>query len=107
MNLENSEERKDRPWHFRFGILLAVLVGSIVTGMAIVSTQAAGFPHGGHGVRGHFAHDPELACDRAEFAVSWMLSRIDATEEQQTEVQAVIGRTPTASPEKVAGPASR
>jgi len=91
MNLEHSKERKDRPWHFRFGILLAVLVGSIVTGLAIVSTQAAGGSHGGLGFGRHFRHDPEIARERAEFAASWVLSRVGATDEQQQQIKAIIG----------------
>jgi len=98
MNLNNSEdvrskESTGRSRKFWVGALLTALVGTILAGGAIVSTQAAGWSHEGHGHRGHFGHDPELARERAEFAASWVLGRIDATDEQQEQVKAIIGRS--------------
>ncbi|HSF19932.1 MAG TPA: periplasmic heavy metal sensor [Vicinamibacteria bacterium] len=78
---------------FRLGVLLSLALGAIMAGAAVVSTQAASWSHVGRGFRGHFGHDPELARERAEFAASWVLSRIDATDEQQERVKAIIGRS--------------
>ncbi len=98
MNLNNSEDVRSkegtgRSRKFRVGILLIVLVGSVLAGGAIVSTRAAGWSHGGRGHHEQFSHDPELARERAEFAASWVLGRIDATDEQQEQVKAIIGRS--------------
>ena len=87
-----TRERDERTGKSRVGVLLIVLVGAILAGAAVVSTAAVR-SHGGHGFRGHFNHDPELAREHAEFAASWVLSRIDATDEQQEEVKAIIGRS--------------
>ena len=76
-----------------WGILFMVLVGVILTGVAVVSTQGAVRRHFGHGRTGHLLQDPELARERAEFATSWVLSRIDATDEQQQEIKAIIGNS--------------
>jgi Spy/CpxP family protein refolding chaperone len=76
----------------RAGLLLTAL-GAVLVGAAVVSTQAVGWSQVGHGFRGHVGHDPELAREHAEFAASWVLSRIDATDEQQEEVKAIIGRS--------------
>jgi Spy/CpxP family protein refolding chaperone len=88
-----TRERDERTGKSRIGVLLIILVGAILAGAAVVTVQAAGWSHGSHWLRGHFGHDPELARERAEFAASWVLSRIDATDEQQEEVKAVIGRS--------------
>ena len=87
-----SQEGTGRSRKFWVGLVLTVLVGSVLAGGAIVSTQAAGWPHAGRH-RGHFGHDPELTRERAEFAASWVLSRIDASDEQQEQVKAILGRS--------------
>ena len=98
MNLNNSEDVRSnkgtgRSRKFWVGALLTALVVSILAGGAIVSTQAAGWSHRGLGHRGHFGHDPELTRERTEFAASWVLGRNDATDEQQEQVKAIIGRS--------------
>jgi Spy/CpxP family protein refolding chaperone len=35
-------------------------------------------------------HDPELARERAAFAVDWILSKVDATEEQKVQVNDLV-----------------
>ena len=87
-----SKEDTGRSRKFWVGMLLIGFVGSVLAGGAIVSTQAAGWSHGGRH-RGHLGHDPELARKRAEFAATWVLSRIDATDEQQEQVKAILGRS--------------
>ncbi len=37
--------------------------------------------------------DPEAARERAEFAASFILERVDATEEQQAEVKRIVSET--------------
>ena len=44
-----------------------------------------------HGHGGHFTHDPEVAREHAEFAASFMLDRIAATDDQKEQVQAIVG----------------
>ncbi|HXV60779.1 MAG TPA: periplasmic heavy metal sensor [Vicinamibacteria bacterium] len=88
-----KDDGKNGSRKFRVGVLLSVALGAIVAGTAVISTHAAGWSHVGRGLRGHFGHDPELARERAEFAASWVLSRIDASDEQQERVKAIIGRS--------------
>ena len=97
MNSENNHEveRKHRSKGFWAFVLIAGLVVAVLTGGALVSTQASGFfghsGHSGHGHRGHFRKNPEMAREHAEFAASWVLGRIDATDDQKEQVQAIIG----------------
>jgi Spy/CpxP family protein refolding chaperone len=42
---------------------------------------------------GHGHRDPEAMREHAEFAADWALGRVDATEEQKAEVQAILDRT--------------
>ena len=93
-NNENEKEgkRKHRSRGFWIFILITGLVGAVLAGGALVSTQASGFfGHGGHGHRGHFGKDPEMARERAEFATAFVLDRIDASDDQKEQVRAIIG----------------
>ena len=50
----------------------------------------------GHGPGGHFRHaayDPELMSARIEFATDWLLSRIEASDEQRQRVKAIVQAT--------------
>ena len=94
MSPENKHEvkRKHRSTGFWVFVLIAGLVGAVLVGGAFVSTQASGFfGHSGHERRGHFTRDPEMARQHAEFAASWVLGRIDATDDQKEQVQAIVG----------------
>ena len=94
MSSEKNQEarRKHRSRGFWAFVLIAGLVGTVLVGGALVSTQASGFfGHSGHGHRGHLGNDPELAREHAEFAASWMLGRIDATDDQEEQVRAIVG----------------
>jgi periplasmic protein CpxP/Spy len=70
----------------------------MVTGGLLVSLLAAGgsmyaLAHprrGGWFSAGHGSRDPEQAGERAAFATDWMLHRIDASEEQRQQVQAIV-----------------
>jgi Spy/CpxP family protein refolding chaperone len=81
----------------------------VVTGGFLGSLLAGGFnmyahaQHGpgwwfqaGHGPGGYFrhaAHDPEMMGTRIEFATDWLLSRIEATDEQRQRVKAIVQAT--------------
>lgn len=94
MSPENNHEvrRKHRSRGFWAFVLVAGLVGAVLVGGAIVSTQAAGFwKYSRHGHGGHFTHDPEMAREHAELAASFVLDRVDATDDQKEQVQAIVG----------------
>ncbi len=94
MSPENNHEvkRRHRSRGFWAFVLVAGLVGAVLVGGAIVSTQASGFfGHSGHGHRGHFTNDPEMAREHAELAASFVLARIDATDDQKEQVQVIVG----------------
>ncbi len=94
MSPENNHEvrRKHRSRGFWAFVLVAGLVGAVLMGGAIVSTQAAGFwKYSRHGHGGHFTNDPEMAREHAELAASFVLGRIDATDDQTEQVQAIVG----------------
>jgi len=97
MNPHNNEKVKAKRGTARsrvlwVGVILAGLVGAVAIGGAAVSTHAkvTGWSHGGHG-HGQFLQDPALAREHAEFATSWVLGRVDASDEQEDQVKAIIG----------------
>jgi len=52
--------------------------------------------HAGHGPGGYFrhaAHDPEVMGTRIEFATDWLLSRIEASDEQRQQIKAIVQAT--------------
>ena len=61
------------------GLLLLLLVGG-----SIATTSCMRRFHG--------HHTPEALQDRVEFAADWILHRVDATDAQKTEVQAILDR---------------
>src|SRR5262252_10927488 len=81
----------------------------LVTGGFLGSLLAGGFnlyahaQHGpgwwfqpGHGPGGHFRHaayDPEMMSARLEFATDWLLSRIEASDQQHQQVKAIVQAT--------------
>lgn len=93
MSPENKSEqrRKHRSRGF-WAFVVVGLLGAVLVGGALVSTRAAGFwEHSRHRHGGHFMKDPEMAREHAEFATSFVLNRIDATDDQTERVQAIIG----------------
>ena len=95
MNPHNNEKVKAKRGTARsralwVGVILAGLVGAVAIGGAAVSTHAkvTGWSHGGHG---RFFQDPALAREHAEFATSWVLGRVDASDEQKEQGKAIIG----------------
>jgi Spy/CpxP family protein refolding chaperone len=66
------------------GLLASLLAGG--AGMyAYAHPRAGGWFRAGHG-----RLDPENAGERAAFATDWILHRIDASEEQRHQVQAIV-----------------
>ena len=83
-----------------FGLVVVVggLLGAFVAGVAVsVATVSASSVLAaktfGHGFGRAGLQDPEVARERAEFAASFILERVDATEEQQAEVKRIVSET--------------
>ncbi|UCH47825.1 MAG: Spy/CpxP family protein refolding chaperone [Betaproteobacteria bacterium] len=81
---------KRRP--FLKGILTGGLVGTLIAGGVGAFAQHDGPGHffkAGCSHR-HAMRDPGVMKERADFMVEWTLSRIDATDEQRTQVKSVV-----------------
>jgi Spy/CpxP family protein refolding chaperone len=73
------------------GILGVVLSGAVATGAGALAAEHLG---GGHARRGFFRHeDPELAREHLALATDWILSRVDATEDQKGQAKRVVSET--------------
>lgn len=93
----DSQGRKSRRRWLVGGLLAGGLLGSLATLSAGAwsgmggpdGMRHAGFGHcGGWMGRGHGG--PEAMKERAEFAADWALTRVGATEEQRSRIQAII-----------------
>jgi Spy/CpxP family protein refolding chaperone len=87
---EPGKTTKRRP--FIKGLLAGGLVGTLVAGG--VGAFAQHHPHSGFWKAGcsqkHGMRDPGVMKERADFMVEYTLSRIDASEEQRTQVKSVV-----------------
>jgi Spy/CpxP family protein refolding chaperone len=73
------------------GILGVVLSGAVAMGAGAL---AAGHLGGGHARRGFFRHeDPELAREHLALATDWILSRVEATEDQKGQAKRIVSET--------------
>lgn len=73
------------------GILGVALSGAVALGAGAL---AAGHLGGGHARGGFFRHqDPELAREHMELMTDWILSRVDATEDQKGQAKRVVSET--------------
>jgi Spy/CpxP family protein refolding chaperone len=73
------------------GVLGAVLAGAVAQGARAL---AAGHLGGAHGRHGFFRNqDPEVAREHLELATDWILSRVDATEDQKGRAKQVVSET--------------
>ncbi|HTS52301.1 MAG TPA: Spy/CpxP family protein refolding chaperone [Burkholderiales bacterium] len=77
------------------GLALGGLLGALAATSFNVWSQAQGDPEGPGHSRGCWGHKrsamtPEERAARADFATQWVLSRVDATEEQKRRVQAIV-----------------
>ena len=59
----------------RHGFLGGLVIGGVVGAVLTVTVGAFA-----HGTRGGFADDPELAMERAELAIEFVLGQVDATD---------------------------
>ena len=85
---------------FLTGVMTGGLLGSLLAGGISLYAHAQPGPgwwfQGGHGPGGYFrhaAHDPEMMSARLEFATDWLLSRIEASDEQRQQVKAIVRAT--------------
>src|SRR5947209_8649222 len=85
---------------FLTGVVTGGFLGSLLAGGISMYAQAQHGPgwwfQAGHGPAGYFrhaAHDPEMMSARIEFATDWLLSRIEASDEQRQRVKAIVQAT--------------
>lgn len=98
MHDSNEKQRVSR-WPRRHGVWFGALVGGVAGALAAgalvgaASASAAGWMshRGQHGWRAG-GSDPEAVRERAEFAVSFVMNRIEASDEQQAEARAIVLR---------------
>ena len=87
---------RDGQGGLRTGVWLAVMLAGLLVASAVASTSlasaASGWTLSALWGRHHRQHsmDPERARERAEFAVSWMLHRLDGTDEQESELNDIV-----------------
>ena len=98
MSMESNDKRRATRHGFWFGIFVGALLGGLVAGAVVsVATVSASSVLAarafGHGFGRAGLQNPESARERAEFAASFILERVDATEEQQAEVKRIVAET--------------
>ena len=82
-------DRKGGRHKFFSGLAIGGLVGSLLATSFTAWSQAQ--PGRGCGWHGrHTALTPEERSARAEFATEWVLSRVDASEEQRARIKAIV-----------------
>ena len=95
---EEKKARRRSRHGFWAGIVLGGLLGAAIVGGFLLTGSpavAAGKLMGG---MGHFGHhggppNPEVARERAGFAIDWVLSRVDASEDQREQIKAIVGNS--------------
>jgi periplasmic protein CpxP/Spy len=94
--LEIPPSRKGGRRKFFGGLAIGGLLGALAATSFNVWSQAQGGSEGdGHG-RGCWGHKrmsavtPEQRAARADFATDWVLSRVDASEEQKVRIKAIV-----------------
>jgi Spy/CpxP family protein refolding chaperone len=99
--MNEHEERKEQR-RSRHGFWAGVLIGGLLSaalaaGIAYTSVKAnaAGLGLGGpgHGHHRFESMDPEIVRERTEFAVDWILGRVDASEDQRDQVKTIFSNT--------------
>ena len=98
MSMETNDKRRATRHGFWFGIFVGGLLGALVAGAVVSVATVSASPvlaakAFGHGFGRAGLQDPEAARGRAEFAASFILERVDATEEQQAEVKRIVSET--------------
>jgi protein CpxP len=99
VDAQHSPQPKPRR-RFLTGMVAGGLLGSLLAGGIGMYAQAQQGPgswfRAGHGPGGffrHAAHDPEMLSARIEFATGWILSRVEASDEQRQKVKAIVQAT--------------
>ena len=70
----------------RHGFLAGIVIGGLLGAVLAVGTTAYSF----WGHRHHGPMDPEKINERVAFATGWVLSRVDASDSQQEQVEAIV-----------------
>ena len=85
---------------FLTGVVTGGLLGSLLVGGLNLYSHAQPGPgwwfRAGHGPGGAWrqgAYDPDMVRARIEFATDWILSRIDASDQQHQQVKAIVQAT--------------
>ena len=85
---------------FLTGVVTGGFLGSLLVGGLNLYSHAQPGPgwwfRAGHGPGGAWrqgAYDPDMVRARIEFATDWILSRIDASDEQRQQVKAIVQAT--------------
>jgi Spy/CpxP family protein refolding chaperone len=95
----NEHEDRKKQRRSRHGFWAGVVIGGLLSaalaaGIAFTSVKAraAGIGLGGlgHGQHRFESMDPEIVRERTEFAVDWILGRVDAGEEQRDQVKTIF-----------------
>ncbi len=101
---DSNEATGKRSRHgFWFGLAAGGILGVALSGAVALGAGAlaAGHLGGGHGHRGFFRHeDPEAAREHVALATDWILTRVEATEDQKGQAKRIVAqivRRPDAS----------
>jgi Spy/CpxP family protein refolding chaperone len=90
---EHAARRRSRHG-FWSGVIAGALFGALLTGAVAVGAKALAAGHPGGGRWGHFRHeDPERAREHLELATDWILSRVEATDDQKGQAKRVVSET--------------
>jgi Spy/CpxP family protein refolding chaperone len=91
---ESNDAKSGRSRHgFAFGLVMGGLLGVALSGAVALAAGsfAAGHFGGGHGRLGFFRHEnPEEAREHVALAADWILTRVDATEDQKGEAKRIV-----------------
>lgn len=98
MSTETKHEHTATRHGFWFGVFVGGLLGALGAGALVGAASVSASPvlaakAFGHGFGRVSLQDPEAVRERAEFAASFILERLDATEDQQAEVKRILSET--------------
>lgn len=94
MTTETMDKGRATRHGFWFGVFVGALGGALIAGaVAGAAGPVLAARAFGHGFKGGGLHDPAALKERAEFAASFILNKVDATDEQQAEVSRIVSGT--------------